>query len=276
MVSFDSGPFCFGEFEFNPSTRELRRHGLRVRVKPQAMTLLCLLVEQPVRMRTREEIQRRLWPGNTFVDFEHSLNKVVHSLREALGDSAFNPRFIETVATQGYRFLPAFAEQCMAKRGRNDEGVVYLAVLPIAVAGNGEQAFLASRLTSRLTDEISAIEGERVIAESTMKNHWVEGEDPRSTGERLGVRSVVVGELTRHKGVLYLRVELIDVADGRQLCSARAERVLQRATLCERELAQEIVQQMSPSLMQLVVKATKMREPLVLNRRASDRQVSIM
>jgi DNA-binding winged helix-turn-helix (wHTH) protein len=59
-------------------------------------------------MRTREEIQQRLWPGNTFVDFERSLNKAVHPLREGLGDSATNPRFIETVATQGYRFLPVF------------------------------------------------------------------------------------------------------------------------------------------------------------------------
>jgi TolB-like protein len=240
------------------------------------MTLLCLLVEQPIRMRTREEIQRRLWPDHTFVDFERSLNKVVHSLREALDDSASNPRFIETVATQGYRFLPAFTGQCVAGGGRNDEGVIYLAVLPIAVVGDGEQAFLASRLTSRLTDEISAIEGVRVIAESTMKNHWVAGEDLRRAGERLGVRSVVAGELTRHEGVLYLRVELIDVADGRQLHSAWAEKVLKRATQYERELAREIVRQMSLSLLQLVVRSTKAREPLVLNRRASDRKVSIV
>jgi cholera toxin transcriptional activator len=109
MLRLDSGPLRFGLYELNPMSGELRRRGLRVRLTPQAMTLLCLLVEPPIRMRTREEIQRRLWPGNTFVDFERSLNKAVHSLREGLGDSATNPRFIETVA-QGYRFLPAFME----------------------------------------------------------------------------------------------------------------------------------------------------------------------
>jgi cholera toxin transcriptional activator len=109
MLRLDSGPLRFGLYELNPMSGELRRRGLRVRLTPQAMTLLCLLVEPPIRMRTREEIQRRLWPGNTFVDFERSLNKAVYSLREGLGDSATNPRFIETVA-QGYRFLPAFME----------------------------------------------------------------------------------------------------------------------------------------------------------------------
>jgi DNA-binding winged helix-turn-helix (wHTH) protein len=240
MISFDSGPLYFGAFEFNPAIGELRRDGLRVRVTPQAMTLLRLLVEQPVRTRTREEIQRRLWPDHTFVNFEHSLNKVVHSLRNALGDSASNPRFIETVATQGYRFLPAFVGQSVTERGRSDEGVIYVAVLPMAVVGDEEQAFLASRLTSRLTSEISGIEGVRVIAESTVRKHWVEGEDPQRLGERLGVRSVVVGELRCHEGVLYLRVELINVADGTHLRIVWAERVLQDAAQCERELAEEI------------------------------------
>jgi len=225
-------------------------------------------------MRTRGEIQQRLWPAHTFVDFEHSLNKVVHSLRDALGDSASNPRFIETIATQGYRFLPPLVEKCVAGRKSDGDGVIYLAVLPVAVVGAEHLGFLASSVTSQLTDEISAIDGVRVIAESTVKKHWVEGEDPQRAGERLGVRSVVAGELTQHEGVLYLRVELIDVADGRQLQGAREERDLQTATQCERELAQEIVRQMSPSLLQLMAKA-KAREPLVMNRRASDRRVNI-
>src|SRR5258707_13331902 len=98
MLPLDSGPLRFGLYELNPLSGELRTRGLRVRLTPQAMTLLGLLVEPPIRMRTREEIQRRLWPGNTFVDFERSLNKAVHSLRVWLGDAATNPRVIESVA----------------------------------------------------------------------------------------------------------------------------------------------------------------------------------
>jgi len=257
MFSFDPGPLRFGAFEFDPSSRELRRRGLKVRVTPQAATLLSVLVEQPVRMRTREEIQRRLWPDHTFVDFDHSLNKVVHTLREALDDSATQPRFIETVMTQGYRFLPTLTEQWAAERWGHGGCISYLAVLPLAAVGDREQVFLASRLTSRLTDEISAIEGVRVIAESTMKNHWLEGEDPRRTGERLGVQAVVAGRLTRHKGVLYLRMELIDVADGRQLHSAMAEMAQSRAELCEKELARELIGQMSTTLLQIGINGTK-------------------
>jgi DNA-binding winged helix-turn-helix (wHTH) protein len=110
------------------------------------MTLLCLLVEPPIRMRTREEIQQRLWPGNTFVDFERSLNKAVHSLREGLGDSATNPRFIETVAAQGYRFLPVFMEGSGWEAGetRSRGGLEYVAVLPIVAGVEEELVFLGT------------------------------------------------------------------------------------------------------------------------------------
>ena len=118
-----------------------------MRLTPQAMTLLCLLVERPIRMRTREEIQRRLWPGNTFVDFERRLNKAVHSLREGLGDSATNPRFIETVAAQGYRFLPVLMEESgWVGETRSRDGLEYIAVLPIVAGMEADLVFRATGL----------------------------------------------------------------------------------------------------------------------------------
>src|SRR5260370_30811842 len=157
MLSLDSGPIRFGLFELDPVNGELRRRGLKVRLTPQAMTLLCLLVEPPIRMRTREEIQRRLWPGNTFVDFERSLNKAVHSLREGLGDSATNPRFIETVAAQGNRFLPAFIEGSgWEGETRSVDGLEYAAALPdvsgMASGGEEELVFLGSRVASGMSE----------------------------------------------------------------------------------------------------------------------------
>jgi DNA-binding winged helix-turn-helix (wHTH) protein len=95
----------FGRFELNVATGELRRQGIRVRLNAQSFQVLKLLVEQPGELVTREQLQRDLWPEGTFVDFEHGLNSAVNRIREALGDSAANPRFVETLARRGYRFL---------------------------------------------------------------------------------------------------------------------------------------------------------------------------
>ena len=97
--------FRFGVFEADESSGELRKAGLRLRVQEQPFQVLMLLLERPGEVVTREEVQEKLWPSDTFVDFDHSLNTVINKIREALGDSAANPRFIETMAKRGYRFL---------------------------------------------------------------------------------------------------------------------------------------------------------------------------
>lgn len=95
----------FGVFEVDQRAGELRRNGARVKLQEQPFQILALLLERPGEVVTREELQTRLWPADTFVDFDHSLNAAVRRLRDALGDSAENPRFVETVARRGYRFL---------------------------------------------------------------------------------------------------------------------------------------------------------------------------
>ena len=95
----------FGVFEVDRLAGELRRNGARVKLQEQPFQILALLLERPGEVVTREEMHGRLWPADTFVDFDHSLNAAVRRLREALGDSAENPRFVETVARRGYRFL---------------------------------------------------------------------------------------------------------------------------------------------------------------------------
>src|SRR5215472_390320 len=88
----------FGAFEFNLDSGELRKHNLRMKLQGQPIQVLGLLLERPGEVVTREELQKRLWPADTFVDFEHSLNAAIKRLRAALGDSADSPRFIETLA----------------------------------------------------------------------------------------------------------------------------------------------------------------------------------
>src|SRR6266487_3219258 len=99
-------PRClqFGVFEVDLRAGQLTKHGLRVRLQEQPFQVLAMLLEKPGELVSREELRSRLWP-RTIVDFDHGLNKAINKIREALGDSAENPRFVETVARRGYRFL---------------------------------------------------------------------------------------------------------------------------------------------------------------------------
>jgi len=99
------GRVRFGVFELDLRSGELRKHGLRVRLQEQPFQVLAMLLERSGEVVTREELQKKLWPADTFVDFDHGLNKVINKIREALSDSAESPRFVETVARRGYRFL---------------------------------------------------------------------------------------------------------------------------------------------------------------------------
>ncbi len=95
----------FGVFELDLRAGELRRNGSKVRLQEQPFQVLAELIERPGQVVTREELRNRLWPADTYVDFDHSLNAAIRRLRDALGDSAENPTFVETVARRGYRFL---------------------------------------------------------------------------------------------------------------------------------------------------------------------------
>ena len=98
-------PLRFGAFELDLDSGELRRNGVKVRLADQPRQILQLLLERPGELVTREQLRERLWMEGTFVDFETGLNSAVRKLREALDDSAANPRFIERVPRRGYRFI---------------------------------------------------------------------------------------------------------------------------------------------------------------------------
>src|SRR5215471_652695 len=100
----------FGVFELDLRAGELRKHGLKVKLQDQPFQVLVMLLEHAGDVVTREQLFEKLWSTDTFVDFERSLNAAVKKLRQALGDSADNPRFIETLARRGYRFLAPVIE----------------------------------------------------------------------------------------------------------------------------------------------------------------------
>jgi TolB-like protein/DNA-binding winged helix-turn-helix (wHTH) protein len=95
----------FGVFEVDPRSGELRRKGFRVKLQDQPLQILLAVLERPGEVVTRDELRAKLWPVDTFVDFEHGLNAAVKRLRDALGDTAENPRYIETLPRRGYRFI---------------------------------------------------------------------------------------------------------------------------------------------------------------------------
>jgi len=125
--------YRFGTFEADATTGELRKQGIRIKVNVQPFQVLVMLLERPGELLTREEISRELWPDGTFVDYEHGVNSAVNRIREALGDRARNPRFIETLARRGYRFV--------APVQRIGEEV---ALVPVEIPAQVESSFLAT------------------------------------------------------------------------------------------------------------------------------------
>jgi cholera toxin transcriptional activator len=106
MANSTSAPlYRFDSYEADVRSGELRKDGERLRIQEQPFQVLIALLERPREVVTRDELRERLWPSDTFVDFDHGLNTTINKLRESLGDSASNPRFIETLPRRGYRFL---------------------------------------------------------------------------------------------------------------------------------------------------------------------------
>ena len=129
--------YRFGVFEADAATGELRRQGIRIKLNVQPFQVLLMLLERPGEVLTREQISRELWPEGTFVDYEHGVNSAVNRIREALGDRAKSPRFIETLARRGYRFLAS------VQRIAEDDDPVHAVPPPLPVAeeqeGDSEQ-----------------------------------------------------------------------------------------------------------------------------------------
>ncbi len=106
--------YAFGVFELDLRERELRKHGLRIKLQEQPLGILILLLEEAGQIVSRERIRARLWPTDTYVDYENAINSAMRKLRDALGDMAENPRFVETVPRRGYRFVAPVSNRIAA------------------------------------------------------------------------------------------------------------------------------------------------------------------
>jgi TolB-like protein/Tfp pilus assembly protein PilF len=229
----------FGVFEADLRAGELRRNGSKVKLQEQPFQILAMLLERPGEIVTREELRARLWSADTFVDFDHGLNSAIRRLRDALGDSAENPSFVETLGRRGYRFIAPVASRVL--RERQHEPIESVAVLPFANrSADPNTDYLSDGITESLINNLSQISTLRVTARSTVFRYKGKDADPRKVGSDLHVRAVVSGRLLKRGSSLIIQAELMDVATGSQLWGGQYNRQAENVFLLQDDLSREI------------------------------------
>jgi DNA-binding winged helix-turn-helix (wHTH) protein len=249
----------FGLFEANLQTAELRKQGLKVKLGRQAFRLLTMLLRRPGQLRTREEIRDELWGKEVFVNFDQSLNKAVHQLRDALGDNAGNPHYIETVPERGYRFI-YFAQTADRPARKQVLHSGHIAVLPfVTEPPNQEMELLNKILIETLIDRISLTPGLHVLAYRTVQCCVQQQFDPRAIGQTLLVPVVVIGDITQSGDQLLLHVELINVKDGTQRRGVQFKQVYSNVRSDPAMLAGRIYDELQPALLETSNKSPRRR-----------------
>ena len=234
-----SHPVRFGVFEADRQTRELRKRGVKIHLQAQPFAVLCRLLEQPGEIVTLEELRKHLW-GDQFVDSEHGLPRAVNKLREALGDSAENPRFIETLPRMGYRFIAPV-------QGASESGVGSgktarsLAILPLVNAANNSKLdYVCDGITETLIYSAAQLSGFRVMATGTVFRYKGSELDPQSVGKELRVDAIFTGRVRERDENLVFNVELVDVEDGALIWGEQYVRRFSDILSMQQEIASEI------------------------------------
>jgi adenylate cyclase len=231
----------FGEFELDTQCGELRRHGVRIKLQEQPLRILGMLLANPGQLVTREEVRSRLWPSNSFVDFDQGLNRAVNKLREALGDSAESPRLIETLPKRGYRFV-----------GRADPSAAAgdsIVVLPfVNMSADPENEFFADGVTEEIINALAQIRDLHVVARSSAFSFKGRHLDPRVVGEQLKVRTVLEGSVRRADNQLRITAQLVNASDGFHLWSERYDREMKDVFAIQDEIARSITQRLRVAL----------------------------
>lgn len=200
----------FGSFEFDNRTLELRRSGRLVRLEQQPAQVLAALVSHAGELVSREELQRELWSGDTFVDFEAGLNYCLGRLRSALGDVASRPTFIETLRGRGYRFVAPV--QRLGNHART------IAVLPFDnIGGDPSQEFVADGVADGLITELGKIAALRVISRQSVLAFKGSTLPMTEIAKRLRADTVIEGSVLHHADRLRITAQLIDVEPERHL-----------------------------------------------------------
>jgi len=233
----------FGSFELDPDAGELRRDGAKIRLQEQPLQLLQILLEQPGKVIPREELRKRVWPSDTFVDFDHGINNAIKRLREALGDTAETPRYIETLPRRGYRFIGTHAVELDSGRIRS------LVVLPFDnLSGDPEQEYFADGLTEALITNLAKIGALRVVSRTTAIHYKKVRRPLPEIARELQVEGAVEGAVLRSAERVRISVQLIDARSDTHLWAENYERDLRDVLGLQSEVTQAIARQVQVKL----------------------------
>jgi TolB-like protein len=227
-----------------------------VKLQEQPFQILAMLLERPGQVVTREELRNRLWPSDTFVDFDHSLNKAINKLREALGDSADTPYFIETLAKRGYRFLGNLAD--------SSRRIQSLLVLPLEnLSRDPEQEYFADGLTEELITRLAKISALRVLSRTTAMHYKGVRKPLPEIARELQIEGVVEGTVLRSGDRVRVSAQLIHAPTDSHLWAESYEHDLRDVLQLQAEVAAAIAKEVE-------VKVTPQEQArLVRSRRVS-------
>jgi TolB-like protein len=240
-----NGIIRFADFELDSAAGELRKQGAKLRLQEQPFQVLHILLECPGRTVTREELQQKIWPSDTFVDFDHGLYNAIKRLREALGDDAEKPRYIETVPRRGYRFIGKIETAKQATRSPLQS----LAVLPLEnLSGDPEQEYFADGLTEALITSLAKISALRVISRTTSM-HYKKTRRPMSeVAHELAVDKIVEGTVLRSGNRVRISAQLIDASNDTHLWAESYERNLRDVLVLQADVARAVANEIQIKL----------------------------
>jgi TolB-like protein/Tfp pilus assembly protein PilF len=223
----------FGTFELDAGAGELHKHGIKIRIQDLPLQILHMLLEKPGRVVSRDELRSALWPTNSYIDFDQSLNRAINKLRDALGDSAETPQLIETLPRRGYRFIGTLAT------GANR--IESLAVLPLEnLSRDPEQEYFADGLTEALINALAKIGELRVVSRTSAMQYKGVHKPLPAIAQELGVDAIVEGTVLRSENRVRITAQLIDASRETHLWAENYERDLREVLTLQSEVAQAI------------------------------------
>ena len=240
--------FQFGGFEVDEATGRLLKNGTRVHLREQSFQVLLMLLEHPGGVVSREELRRRLWPVEVFIDFENSVNVAIARLREALNDSADRPRYVETLPRRGYRFLvPVTVRSTTAEPAQASRPKARLLVLPfVNSSGDADQEYFSDAMTDEIIAELSNVAPAElaVIARTTSMYYKGRGTTIPEIGRELSVAYVVEGSARRVDDRAQLTVQLVRADDHVHVLARRYDIPLSDLFATQREVARAVGEQL--------------------------------
>ncbi len=239
----------FGTFEVNLHSREVRKHGMRIRLEEKPFQILEMLLDRAGQVVTRKTLRERLWP-DTYVGYEHGLNTAVNKLRDLLGDSARSPRFVETLPRLGYRFIAPVIKP--GNGGAATEAKKMLLVLPFeSLCGDDEQEFFAEGLTEETISQLGQLNPKRlgVIARTSAVQYKATKKSIGEIAAELHVDCVLEGSVRCDGRRVRITGQLIEARDQTHLWSATYDRDLRDVFEVQTDVARQIGKALAPELL---------------------------